>query len=429
MHLWKGLVKNIMSDIFNRSSAELSERAIKGIIDDEITNYKKEEVALPIIKLKLPDKESTVKIKKPAIKLSALQEAVRPAAGTVTAPRPEITLPDSLTASQKLRKAFRYRRYGMTIRLVKPKEREMKPLPEVKPEDLKKLKIFQLKKYFLGTWLLIPALVIFILFSWMPILKTVFISFTRFLSFNKSTFIGIQNFTQIFSDAKFWQAFGHSVELAAVVILIGTWLPLFIALYVHEMRRNSSIIKILYFIPFLTPAVPAAILWKWLYSQSYGLINSFLSLITTLNVHIGWLTNPNLVIFSIAIVFLWKNIGWAMLIYIAGLQNMPKTLFEEASLHGASVWVKIKDIMLPSLSPVILAVVFVQIINSLQVFTEVYIMTDGGPVGSSEMVATYIYKKAFLYMDIGYACAMALVFLFILISITLARMNLTAKRG
>jgi multiple sugar transport system permease protein len=195
------------------------------------------------------------------------------------------------------------------------------------------------------------------------------------------------------------------------------------------MRKNSSLIKILYFIPFLTPAVPAAILWKWLYNQSYGLINAFLSMVTTLNVHIGWLTNPNLVIFSIAVVFLWKNIGWAMLIYIAGLQNLPKALFEEASLHGASVWVKIKDIMLPSLSPVILAVVFVQIINSLQVFTEVYIMTDGGPVGSSEMVATYIYKKAFLYMDIGYACAMALVFLSILISITVARMNLSAKRG
>jgi hypothetical protein len=105
-----------------------------------------------------------------------LQEAVRPEAkaGAVAAPRPEIKLPDSLTASQKLRKAFRYRRYGMPIRLVKPKEREIKPLPEVRPEDIKKLKIFQLRKYFLGTWLLIPALIVFILFSWMPILKTVF---------------------------------------------------------------------------------------------------------------------------------------------------------------------------------------------------------------------------------------------------------------
>ncbi len=422
-----------MSDMFDKSSAELSENAIKSIIDDEITNYKKEEVALPIIKLKLPDKDSTIKIKKPVIKLSALQDAAKPAGSIDTLAqvrtRPEIQLPDSLTTSEKLRKAFRFRRYGMPIRLVKPKEREIRPLPQIKPEDLKKLKFYQLKKTFLGTGLLIPALLVFLFFSWMPIIKTVAISFTKFFSFNKSTFIGIENFTGIFSDTRFWEAFGHSAELAVIVILIGTWLPLFIALYVHEMRKNSGIIKILYFIPFLTPAVPAAILWKWLYSQSYGLINSFLSLITTLDVHIGWLTNPNIVIFSIAIVFLWKNIGWAMLIYIAGLQNMPKTLFEEASLHGASVWTKIKDIMLPNLAPIILAVVFVQIINSLQVFTEVYIMTDGGPVGASEMVATYIYKKAFLYMDIGYACAMALVFLFILISVTVVRMNITSKRG
>jgi multiple sugar transport system permease protein len=134
------------------------------------------------------------------------------------------------------------------------------------------------------------------------------------------------------------------------------------------------------------------------------------------------------VLLSIALVFIWKNTGWAMLIYMAGLQNIPKNLFEDAALNGASVWVKIKNIILPSLIPVIIAVVFIQIINGMQVFTEVYIMTNGGPEGSSEVIATYMYKKAFLYMDIGYASGVAVLFLFLLVSITLLRMNISGGK-
>ncbi|HRU39553.1 MAG TPA: sugar ABC transporter permease, partial [Candidatus Goldiibacteriota bacterium] len=195
-----------------------------------------------------------------------------------------------------------------------------------------------------------------------------------------------------------------------------------------EMRRGAGLMKILYFIPFLTPAVPAAILWKWMYNQGYGLINSVLSLFSGQPVHIGWLTNPSLVLISIAVVFIWKNTGWAMLIYMAGLHNIPKTLFEDASLNGANVWVKIREIILPATAPVIATVVFMQIINGLQVFTEVYIMTNGGPEGSSEVIATYMYKKAFLYMDIGYASGVAVFFLMILVSFTLFRMNVLHRR-
>ena len=117
-----------------------------------------------------------------------------------------------------------------------------------------------------------------------------------------------------------------------------------------------------------------------------------------------------------------------MLIYLAGLQNIPKVLFEDASIQGGSIWVKIKEIIFPVLKPVMMAVVFIQIITGMQVFTEVYIMTNGGPQGSSEVIATYMYKKAFLYMDIGYASGVAVFFLFILVSITLFRMSLAGRR-
>lgn len=196
------------------------------------------------------------------------------------------------------------------------------------------------------------------------------------------------------------------------------------------MKRASGLIKILYFLPFLTPSVPAAILWKWLYNQSYGLINYILSLLVPgKEVAIAWLTNPKLVLFSIAIVFIWKNIGWAVLIYLAGLHNIPKTLFEDTALNGGNIFTKIRHIILPSILPVIYIVVFMQLINSLQIFTEVYIMTNGGPEGASEVIATYIYKKAFFYMDIGYAAGVALFFLFVLVSITILRVNLQRGRN
>lgn len=421
-------------DIFGRVGNDLSENAIKGMVDDELKSHKKEDVALPIIKLKLaPTVDNVVDIKKKEKKekpAGSIFQVLGASGLTSAKMESTVKLPDTLSMSQKLRKAFRYRRYGIPAKETAAKNVVVKPLPEYKKQNMKKLQEYKLKKSLLGAEMVLPALVIFLLFSWMPILKTFMIAFQKFETINQSMYVGLANFMKILYDPKFWEACMHSGVLSVIVIVLGTWIPLFLALYVYEVRRGSSLLKILYFIPFLTPAVPAAILWKWIYSQGFGLINGTLSFISGHQVSIGWLTDSNLVLLSIALVFIWKNTGWAMLIYMAGLQNIPKNLFEDAALNGASVWVKIKNIILPSLIPVIIAVVFIQIINGMQVFTEVYIMTNGGPEGSSEVIATYMYKKAFLYMDIGYASGVAVLFLFLLVSITLLRMNISGgKRG
>ena len=443
-------------NIFNRVGSDLSENAIRGIVDEEIEGHKKEEAELPIIKLKLPSAESTVQVKgkeggrepgqtvdipkkKPSDSIFHVlsSEKGKKAPSKPAAPKlpaslarqlPDIKLPESLSQSAKLRKKRRFRRYGIPLRM-KQVHREATPLPEVKKEDVKKMKWYRFKKEFLGSELLLPALLIFMFFSWFPIIKTFIISLRSYSTINESVFIGFANFARIVGDIKFWEAFFHSLTLSVFVILLGTWLPLMLALYVYEMQKGSGLMKVLYFIPFLTPAVPAAILWKWMYNQGFGLINSFLSVFTPGTVNIGWLTDSKLVLLSIAIVFVWKNAGWAMLIYLAGMQNIPKNLFEEASLNGADIWIKIKEVILPVLKPVIMAVVFIQVISGMQVFSEVYIMTNGGPQGSSEVIATYMYKKAFLYMDIGYASGVAVFFLFILVSITLFRMTLAGRKS
>lgn len=418
-----------MSDeIFRRVGNDLSEEAIKGIIHDEITSHKSDEAVLPIIKFKLPVQEEVVKIRKPkpaeepknVFKVSSAGDLIKGTGENV------IKIPDSLSLSQKLKKAFRYRRFGEAVTPGKFKRPQL-PLPEIKEEEKGKLKLLGIKRKFFGFELLLPALLLFLLFSWMPIIKTFIISLNRFETINSPVFAGMANFIKIMNDAAFWQAFKNSAILTLLIIVLGTWLPLLIAIYVHEMKKGSGLVKVLYFIPFLTPAVPAAILWKWIYNQGYGLINSFLSMFGA-PVHIGWLTDPNLVLLSIAIVFVWKNTGWAMLIYLAGMQNVPKVLFEDASLLGAGIWTKVKSIILPSMVPVIITVIFIQMISGMQVFAEVYIMTNGSPEGASEVIATYIYKKAFLYMDIGYASGVAVFFLILLISITLLRMNTLGRK-
>ena len=153
-------------------------------------------------------------------------------------------------------------------------------MPMLKDQDKAKLRMYRIKKDFIGIELLLPAVVIFLLFSLSPIIKTFVISMQSFTTINQSAFIGLDNFVKIIADSKFWEAFMHSVSLSFIVVLLGTWMPFILALYVYEMRRGSGLMKILYFIPFLTPAVPAAILWKWMYNQGFGLINSILSLFT-----------------------------------------------------------------------------------------------------------------------------------------------------
>jgi ABC-type sugar transport system permease subunit len=419
-----------MSDeIFKRVGNDLSEQAIRGIIHDEITSHRESEAALPIIKFKPIKQEEVIKIHKLSAQEAPMNVFRVGGAGELLKGTGEATikLPDTLTSSQKLKKAFRYRRYGEPLRAGKLKRAQL-PMPAIKEEERRKLKWFRLKKMFFGIELIIPAVVLFLLFSWLPIIKTFTISLRKFTTINESVYTGMANFTKIMTDQGFWSAFQHSLLLSLMIIVMGTGIPFFIALYVNEMKKGSGLMKVIYFLPFLTPAVPAAILWKWMYNQGFGLINSLLSLMFG-HVNIGWLTNPKLALFSIAIVFVWKNIGWAMLIYLAGMQNLSKSLFEDSSLLGADVWTKIRTIVVPGLLPVIVTVIFIQIVSGMQVFAEVYVMTNGGPEGASEVIATYIYKKAFLYMDIGYASGVAVFFLLILISISLFRMNLTGNNN
>jgi multiple sugar transport system permease protein len=270
---------------------------------------------------------------------------------------------------------------------------------------------------------LLPAFLGFSLFSWYPMLKGFFISLFHYAPLGTSTYIGAANYARAFHDPMFWKTIYHAGGFCVLVLVLGFWLPIVFSMLVNELKWGRGMLKFVFFLPFLMPSVPAAILWKWILDQGFGLANALVGWLGFQHPHIGWLTSPPLALLSIALLYIWKNTGWCMLIYSAALSNIDETLYEEAELDGANVPLKIWHITLPSLRSVTSAMLIITIINTLQIFTEVYILTNGGPLNATEMIATYIYKQAFFYMDIGYASALSFLLLVMLLAITLVRLR------
>jgi multiple sugar transport system permease protein len=238
-----------------------------------------------------------------------------------------------------------------------------------------------------------------------------------------SVFIGLNNYARAFHDPLFWRTLINAGTFCLLSLLLGFWVPIAISILLNELRFGRGLLKFLFFLPFLMPTVPAAILWKSIMDQGFGLVNSLIAFLPVADPHIGWLTDPRLAMLSIVLLYLWKNVGWAMLIYSAALSNLDETLYEEAEIDGASVRQKIWHVTLPALRPVIWVMLIITVINTLQIFTEVYILTGGGPMNATEVIATFIYKQAFFQMDIGYASALSILLLLLLLIITSLRLQ------
>ena len=271
---------------------------------------------------------------------------------------------------------------------------------------------------------LLPALLAFALFSWLPLLRGLVASFQHVNLSGPSTWVGLDNYVRAFSDPQVWATFWHALLFCLLSLALGFWLPVALALYTNEVRKGQSILKFVFFLPFLTPAVPAVVLWRWILDQGYGLLNSMLSALPGVGpVHIPWLNHPLLAMLSVVLVFLWKNTGWNALIYMTALREIPEELYETAELDGAPLLTRIRVVSLPFLRSTMGFLLLMQVIATFQIFTEVFLLTGGGPMNSTEMIATYMYKKSFLYLDIGYAAALGVTLFLVLLSFTAARLR------
>lgn len=283
-----------------------------------------------------------------------------------------------------------------------------KPLEAEKKIQLGKARWHPLNYRAQAFWFLLPAMIFFLLFYLYPMFRGFQISLTHYSPLGESVPVGWDNYTRAFQDNLFQQTVTNAVFFTLFSLALGLWPPIFLAIFLNEISYGKGLFKVIYLLPFVIPAVPAANLWKWIFDEGYGVLNSLLQFLDPSFTSIGWLTDPKLALITIVLVFVWKNTGWFMLIYFASLQNVPEEYYEAAELDGAGGFSKILNITLPHLKPVIGILTIIQVLTTFQVFTEVYVMTNGSPWHTTEVISTYIYKTAFGSMDLGYASAMAM---------------------
>lgn len=256
---------------------------------------------------------------------------------------------------------------------------------------------------FLSPWLFGLAV-----FTAYPLIASFYFSFTQYSGLSSPRWLGLDNYVQLFRDPLFWKSIYNTLYLAIIGIPLAQILSLLVALLLNTKVKFLGLFRTLYFLPSIVPAVATALLWKWFLNPQFGPVNLLLERIGLPTP--GWLTDPLWSKPALIFTSVW-GVGGAMVIYLAGLQNIPTELYEAAELDGASRLARFFRITLPMLSPVILFNVVMGIINSFQSFTSVFIMTGGGPENSTLVYALSIYRNGFQFYKMGYASAMAWILL------------------
>ncbi|GAA0590092.1 sugar ABC transporter permease [Virgibacillus siamensis] len=273
---------------------------------------------------------------------------------------------------------------------------------------VKQLKTNKLTPYLF----LIPGCTILGAFIFYPMLQAIWLSFTKYNMVTDAEFIGFSNYEKLFNDDLFWQTLINTFTYVIGVVPALVILPIFLAVLVNQKLKGIGFFRSAYYIPVVTSLVVAGIAWDWVYKEN-GLLNYVLDLLHIINEPVHWLTSTQTAIFAVMVVTVWKGLGYYMIIYLAGLQSIPEDLYEAAEIDGANWWKKITRVTIPMLMPFVLIVTIMSSIAAMKVFEEIYIMTGGGPLHSSETLVLYIYNEAFDRLNMGYASA-AGVILFLL---------------
>ncbi|GAH47418.1 unnamed protein product, partial [marine sediment metagenome] len=234
------------------------------------------------------------------------------------------------------------------------------------------------------------------------------------------TFVGLQNYLVVFNDSVAIGAFKNTLIFVAMIVPLGMILSLGLALllsrFIKPKFKLREAYKLFYFLPVITNAVAVSLVWQGIYQPRFGLLNGVLASLGFSRQ--GFLYDPSQALASIAVFSLWQMCGYYMIIYLAGLENIPPVFYEAARIDGASKLQCFRYITLPLLAPITLFVVILWTIGSLQVFTPVYVMTQGGPINSTNVAVLYIYKSAFEYLKLGYGSSLAVVLFLLIFSIT-----------
>jgi multiple sugar transport system permease protein len=282
------------------------------------------------------------------------------------------------------------------------------------------------RKWLVPYFFLAPALATLLLFFFLPVLASLLMSFSDFDiyalgHFSRTRWIGLQNYGQLLADPLFWKALGNAVYFVVAGGPLTILVSLLAAIGLNSRQlRLRNWFRLGYFIPVITSLVAVAVVWRYLYHPRFGLINYLLSF--TGIAPVNWLGDPLWAMPALILLAIWKNFGYYMMIFLAGLQTIPDYLYEAARLDGANWWGQFRHVTLPQLAPTTFFVTLMTFIGYFQLFAEPYVMTQGGPVNSTLSVVYYLYQQGFRWWRMGYASSIAFMLFFIIFILALVQM-------
>lgn len=279
----------------------------------------------------------------------------------------------------------------------------------------------------IGYVFVLPYLIHFSVFVAFPLAFSFVLIFHKWDIISPMNWVGFSNFAKLAQDALFFKAIRNTLVFLVIHIPLQILIALVLAEFLNQKIRFRGFFRASYFMPVIVSGVVITILWQQLYAQDSGIINSLL--VKLAGVKLPWLTSVKLAMPSIAIMATWKNVGLYIVLFLVGLQTVPKYMYEAADIEGASHWQKFRHITLPMINPTMIMVVIISTIGGFSLFIEPYIMTGGGPLNSTLSAMLYIYRQAFSFYHMGYAATLGFFFALIVFSVVLIQKKIIEREN
>lgn len=284
--------------------------------------------------------------------------------------------------------------------------------------EIKKTKSRKLRRNTLIAWSFIaPNFIGFFIFTLVPVVFSLVLAFMKWDSFGTPEFVGLSNFSKMMTDDTFWISLKNTFLYTIGVVPLTLICSLGLAILLNKKIRGVTVFRTAFFFPYVTSLVAIAVVWNMIFHPTMGPLNQFLKIF--IENPPGWTSSSQWALFAIVIVSVWRGMGYYMILYLSGLQSVPKELYEAASMDGANKWKQFTNVTIPSLRPTTFFVTIMLIINCFKIFDLVQVMTDGGPGRATNELVYEVYTEAFVKFNFGYASAIAMVLFVIVLVITI----------
>jgi multiple sugar transport system permease protein len=272
----------------------------------------------------------------------------------------------------------------------------------------------------------LPTLLGLLLFSAGAVAVSFFLSFTQWDIVSPPEWVWLDNYINLWQSDLFWEVFGNTLYFIVLAVPLSVVSSLALALVANTGLRGITFFRTAYFLPVVSSMIAVALVWSWIFNPEYGLLNTLLQLLFGIRGP-AWLDSTAWALPAMVIVTVWKGLGYSMVIFLAGLQNIPQDLYSAATIDGAGVWKRFRHITLPMLSPTTFFVLVITLINSFQVFEQTYVLTKGGPANSTLTMSYYIYQNAFQFFQMGKAAALSYVLFALVFGVTLIQFRVQRR--